>query len=233
MNDELRPISIERNYTRYAPGSVLVKAGETRVICTAMIEDVVPRHCLGQQRGWISAEYTMLPGANPNRTSLQKAPSGRSREIQRLIGRTLRAAVDLFQIGTRTIWIDCTVLQGDGGTRTAAITGGFVALVDALNGLKEKGKLESVPLKNGIAAVSVGVVDGEAMLDLTAEEDQRASVDMNVVMTHGGEFIEIQGTSEKAPFDHGQLNAMIALARKGLEEVAAVQVKALAGSLPT
>jgi len=227
LADEMRPLSIERHYTRHAPGSVLIHAGDTRVICTAMVEDGVPRHCLGQQTGWLSAEYAMLPGANPERKSLWRGPDGRASEIQRLIGRSLRMAVDLGQIGARTIWIDCTVVQADGGTRAASITGGFVALVDALWQLRQEGRIESLPIKDGVCAVSVGLVDGRPMLDLTAAEDQAASVDMNVVMTHAGEFVELQGTAEREPFGTEQLQELLALAARGAEQLTAAQREAL------
>ena len=231
LADEMRPLTIERNYTRYAHGSVLIRAGETRVICTAMVEDGIPHHCRGQAMGWLTAEYCMLPSANRIRKSLQRETGGRAREIQRLIGRSLRAAVDLHQIGERTIWVDCNVVQADGGTRTAAITGGFVALVDALWKLKDKGKIENLPIKHDIAAVSVGVVDGLPMLDLTAPEDSTAAVDMNVVMTHDGRFIELQGTAEAEPFDSPCLDELLELAAKGIAEAKRVQTAALAERL--
>lgn len=231
LADEMRPLTIERDYTRYAEGSVLIQAGETRVICTAMVEDGVPPHCQGRNVGWISAEYCMLPSANPVRKSLQRDADGRSREIQRLIGRSLRMAVDRGQIGARTIWVDCNVIQADGGTRTAAITGGFVALVDALWKLKDRGKIKSLPVKHSIAAVSVGVVDGVPMLDLAASEDTQAGVDMNVVMTHDGRFVELQGTAEAEPFGPDVLQELLGLALKGVGEAKQVQTAALAERL--
>jgi ribonuclease PH len=227
LPDEIRPLSIERDYTRYAHGSVLVKAGETRVLCTAMIEDTVPPHCRGRNMGWLSCEYCMLPSSNPIRKSLQREPDGRVREIQRLIGRSLRMAVDLGQVGERTIWIDCNVIQADGSTRTASVTGGFVALVDALWRLRDKGKIAALPVKHSIAAVSVGIVDGLPVLDLTSAEDQQASVDMNVVMTHDEKFVEVQGTAESEPFGAGELKTLLELARKGIEEIKRVQFDAL------
>jgi len=233
LNEELRPLAIERNYTKYAQGSVLIRSGESHVLCTAMVEDGVPPHCREREMGWLTAEYTMLPGANPERKSLQRAPGGRDREIQRLIGRSLRAGIDLFQIGMRTVWIDCTVLQGDGGTRTTSITGGYVALMDALQWMKESKLIEQVPVKHGVAAISVGVVGGEPMLDLTAEEDRRAEVDMNVVMTHDGEFVELQGTAEQTPFGRERLREMLRLAEGGVEAVKVAQIKALSGGLGT
>jgi ribonuclease PH len=231
MPDEIRPLTLTRNYTCHAAGSVLVEAGDTRVLCTAMVGDRVPPHCLAANMGWVTAEYCMLPSATPVRRSLHGQPNGRVYEIQRLIGRSLRAAVDLNVLQGRTIWIDCNVIQADGGTRTASITGGFVALVDALNGLKEGGKIPCVPLLQGIAAISVGVVDGTPMVDLSASEDQGAAVDMNVVMTHDGRFIELQGTAEGAPFTAEEQARMIELAQAGIEKVKAAQVTALAGGL--
>ncbi len=225
--DELRPVSIERDYTRYADGSVLLTAGETRVLCTAMVQDGVPRHCISQNMGWLTAEYCMLPSANPVRKSLHREPDGRIREISRLIGRSLRAAVDLHQIGQRTLWIDCNVIQADGGTRTASVTGAFVAIMDTLWKLRDAGKIENLPLKHNLAAVSVGVVDGRVVLDLSAEEDQAAEVDMNVVMTHSGRFVEVQGTAEGEPFEPEQMNQLMALAAKGIEEIKHVQIGAL------
>jgi len=232
MPDEMRPLTIERNYTRYADGSVLVCLGETRVICTAMVEDGVPLHCRDQRMGWISAEYCMLPSANPRRKSLQRPPGGREREIQRFIGRSLRAAVDLGQLSERTIWIDCNVVQADGGTRTAAVSGGFVALVDALRNMKEAQLLLQVPLTEAIAAVSVGIVDGTHVLDICAEEDCRASVDMNVVMTHAGTFIELQGTSERQPYGREDVTILLDLAERGIKEIAQKQIEVLGGALP-
>jgi ribonuclease PH len=231
MPGETRPLEIRRDYTCYAEGSVLIQAGNTRVICTAMVENRVPPHCLAPNRGWITAEYCMLPSANPQRRSLHGPPNGRVQEIQRLIGRSLRAAVDLYQLAGRTIWLDCDVIQADGGTRTASITGAFVALVDALDKLKEAGKIEVVPLVQGIAAVSVGVVDGQAMVDLSADEDRAASVDMNVVMTHDRRLIELQGTAEKQPFARDQHEEMLNLAQASIEAIKAAQISALGGRL--
>jgi len=227
LADEMRPLTLHRNYTRYAPGSVLVECGETRVLCTAMVEPTVPQHCLGHGMGWVTAEYCMLPSAGPDRKSLLKWPDGRAREIQRLIGRCLRAGVDLHQLGQRTIWVDCTVIQADGGTRTASITGGFVALVDAIWSLKEAGAIKTLPVKHGVAAVSVGVVEGLPMLDLAASEDVAASVDMNVVMTHAGQFVEVQGTAEAEPFGSERLQELLALAAKGVEEIKKKQIEVL------
>jgi ribonuclease PH len=231
MPDEIRPLTITRHYTCHAAGSVLVEAGATKVLCTAMVEDRVPPHCLASNTGWVTAEYCMLPSATPVRRSLQGRVNGRVYEIQRLIGRALRAAVDLNALQGKTIWIDCNVIQADGGTRTASITGGFVALLDALNALKEKGAIRCVPLLQGVAAISVGVVEGAPMLDLCAAEDQCASVDMNVVMTHDGRFIELQGTAEGEPFTAEQQARMVELAQAGIDKVKAVQVGALADGL--
>jgi ribonuclease PH len=227
-DDELREIAFETDYTRYAGGSVLTRFGQTVVLCTAMVEDVVPPHKRGSGGGWVSAEYSMLPSANPVRKSHYAKVSGRSMEIQRLIGRALRASVDLNAIGERTVWVDCDVIQADGGTRTAAITGGFVAMMQALGGLKETGKLRRIPLLTGVAAVSVGIVSGEPLLDLCYEEDAGADVDMNVVGTHDGRLIEVQGTAEAAPFTIEELDAMLGLARAGLETLATKQLEALA-----
>jgi ribonuclease PH len=227
MTDEIRPITIRRGYTCYAEGSVLIACGKTQVICTAMAQDTVPRHCLEAGRGWVTAEYCMLPSANAERRSLQGQPAGRSLEIQRLIGRALRASVDLYRLPGVTIWIDCDVIQADGGTRTTAITGGFVALVDALWALREKGRLEQPPLLHGLAAVSVGMVEGRPMVDLCAEEDRAASVDMNVVMTHDGRLIEIQGTAERQPFSQAEHDSMLALAAGAIQKIMRAQSDSL------
>ncbi len=227
MPEEIRPLKIKRDFTCYAEGSVLIETGNTKVICTAMVQDRVPPHCLEESKGWVTAEYCMLPSANPDRRSLQGHLPGRAQEIQRLIGRALRSAVDLYGFPGRTLWIDCNVIQADGGTRTASITGGFVALVDALWKLREAGKLERSPLLRGIAALSAGIVDGRALVDLCAEEDKSASVDMNVVMTHDGHFVEVQGTAEGQPFDRAQHDDMIQLAGSAMDKVIAAQVDAL------
>lgn len=229
--DEIRTVRIQRDYTRYAGGSVLMEMGDTRVICTAMVQNRVPRHCLDQNIGWLSAEYCMLPGANPDRRSLRNYPDGRSQEIQRLIGRVLRSTVDLNQFKGKTIWIDCNVIQADGGTRTASISGAFVALVDALVQMREDEVFEALPLVRGVAALSAGVVDNQVVVDLSAEEDRAAAVDMNVVMTHDGRFVEIQGTAEKQPFDTAQHEAMLELARLGIEKVKECQQEALGDRL--
>lgn len=227
LADEVRPIRIQRDYTCYAEGSVLIETGQTRVVCTAMAEARVPPHCLGEQKGWLTAEYCMLPSANPERRSLQAQPGGRALEVQRLIGRSLRAAVDLHRLPGWTIWIDCDVLQADGGTRTASITGGFVALVDALWKMKERGKVDGIPIVHGVAALSVGVVEGRALVDLCADEDRAASVDMNVTMTHDGRFVEVQGTAEKQPFSLAEHEEMMRLVTAGIAKVREAQVQAL------
>jgi len=230
--DELRPVRVTRHFTKHAPGSVLIEMGETRVLCTAMIQERVPRWLVGKKRGWVTAEYAMLPSSTPDRkdrdVSRGKLDS-RSSEIQRLVGRSLRAVTDLAALGERTIWVDCDVLQADGGTRTAGITGAYVALVDAVRHMMDKGLVAHMPLADSVVAVSAGIVAGAAVLDLDYSEDVAADVDMNVVMTGSGRFIEVQGTGEEATFDDGQLAEMLALAKKGMAELAAIQSEALAG----
>ncbi len=213
--DQLRPLVLTRKYNKYAEGSVLVQLGDTRVICTASIDEKVPPFLRGSGQGWVTAEYGMLPRATHERSPRDAAVGrvgGRTQEIQRLIGRSLRAAVDLARLGERTIQIDCDVLQADGGTRTAAITGAFVALVDALSLLRRTGALSKLPVGEFIAATSVGIVDNVPVLDLTYEEDSRARVDMNVVMTESGKFVELQGTGEGGPFSKQEAAALMALA---------------------
>ena len=229
--DQLRPISLQRNYTCHAPGSVLIEMGRTKVLCTAMLQNRVPKHCLDEAKGWLTAEYCMLPSANADRRSLRDYPAGRDQEIQRLIGRSLRGALDLHAFPRRTIWIDCNVIQADGGTRTASITGGFVALLDALWHMRDEEIFEQVPLLRGVCALSVGIVDGRPMLDLCAEEDMTASVDMNVVLSHEGKFIEVQGTAEREPFDREQHAQMLDLVLAGAEKVKQAQADALGGRL--
>ncbi len=231
MPDEVRPITIQRGYSCYAEGSVLIEMGRTRVICTAMVQDGVPRHCLDQQMGWLTAEYCMLPSANPQRRSLHGYPRGRTQEIQRMIGRVLRSTVDMHGFPGRTIWIDCNVVQADGGTRTASVTGGFVALVDALWVLREGEKIDCLPLLRGVAGLSVGVVDGRVLVDLCADEDRDASVDMNVAMTHDGRFVEVQGTAEGEPFDAEQHAEMLSLVQGGIGRVVEAQVCVLGDRL--
>src|SRR5881394_2875468 len=215
--DQLRPVNILPDFISTAEGSALIEVGNTRVICTASVEETVPVFLRNSGKGWISSEYGMLPRATLTRTARESAkgrPSGRTQEIQRLIGRSLRAVTDLKRLGERTIWIDCDVIQADGGTRTASITGAFVALGLALEKLVQAGTLSSVPLKDFVAAVSVGIVDGEIFLDLCYEEDSRADVDMNFVMTAGNKFVEVQATAEHQVFDDAQLKNMITLARQ-------------------
>ncbi|MGW8313796.1 MAG: ribonuclease PH [Desulfuromonadales bacterium] len=229
--DQLRPIRIERNFTRYAEGSVLICSGETRVLCNASIEETVPPFLRGQGRGWVTAEYSMLPRATQTRSVREAARGklgGRTQEIQRLIGRALRAVVDLKLLGERTVIIDCDVLQADGGTRTAAITGAWVALSDAVEKLLEQGLIDRSPLKDSVSAVSSGIVDNLPVLDLDYIEDSQASVDMNFVMTGNGRFVEIQGTAEDEPFTAAEFEALRNLASQGCLELTNLQRKATA-----
>lgn len=229
--DEMRPITLERGFARYAEGSCLISVGDTRVLCTASVEDKVPPFLKGQGQGWVTAEYAMLPRSTHTRTprdSSGSKPNGRAIEIQRLVGRSLRSVVDMNALGERTIWLDCDVLQADGGTRTASITGAFVALVEALAGLKKQNLIKTMPFQEWVAAVSVGVVLGEERLDLAYEEDSQASVDMNIVMTDTGKFIEVQGTAEGAPFDRNRLNRLLDLGHQGIRALLAAQREALA-----
>ena len=229
--DQLRPICFERNFTRYAEGSVLVSFGDTRVLCTASVEDGVPPFLRGSGKGWVTAEYSMLPRATQTRSLREAArgkQGGRTHEIQRLIGRALRAVVDFAALGERTVVIDCDVLQADGGTRTAAITGAWVALADAVDRLLADGKLAQSPLRDSVAAVSVGIVAGQARLDLDYCEDSGAAVDMNIVMTGDGRFVELQGTAEDEPFTDADLEAMRELGRQGCRQLADLQHQARA-----
>ena len=229
--DELRPVQITRGFTSNPAGSVLVEFGNTRVMCTASVEEGVPRFKRDSGEGWLTAEYAMLPSSTHERMpreSMKGKVKGRTHEISRLVGRALRAAVDLRQLGENTIAIDCDVLQADGGTRTAAITGAYVALADALAVLQARGVVPGQPLLPPVAAVSVGIIDGVPCLDLPYEEDSRADVDMNVVMTESGRFVEIQGTGEHAEFSREELNAMLDLAEGGLHQLIAAQKAALA-----
>src|SRR6202034_2177679 len=224
--DELRPVEIATGYLKTAEGSALITVGNTQVLCAASVETSVPAFLRNTGKGWVTAEYSMLPRATSTRTTREVAkgrPSGRTHEIQRLIGRSLRAVTDLTRLGERTIWIDCDVIQADGGTRTASITGAFVALGLALEKLVEAGTLTSVPLKDFVAAVSVGIVDGEVLLDLCYEEDSRADVDMNFVMTAGYKMVEIQATAERQAFDEAQFAKMMAYARQGVQSLIAKQ----------
>ena len=230
-NDQLRPTTITPGFQEFAEGSVLVEVGSTRVVCSASVEERVPPFLRGQGKGWITAEYGMLPRSTLSRTSRERsALGGRTHEIQRLIGRSLRAVADLGKVGERTITLDCDVLQADGGTRTAAITGAYVALYQALLRMVRQGVLHHVPLNCGVAATSVGVVGDEVMLDLCYDEDYRAQVDFNVVMTDTGEFVEVQGTGEDKPFSKASMEQMLALAESGIGELAAVQ-KTVIGEL--
>jgi ribonuclease PH len=231
--DQIRPVNLVPGYINTAEGSVLIEIGNTRVICTASVDETVPPFLRNSGKGWISSEYAMLPRSTLTRTPREVnkgRPSGRTHEIQRLIGRSLRAVTDLTRLGERTVWIDCDVIQADGGTRTASITGGFVALGLALEKLVEAGTLTSVPLRDFVAAVSVGILDGEILLDLAYEEDSRAEVDMNFVMTAGHKFVEVQASSERQVFDEQQLGHMIALARMGVQQLIAKQ-QAILGML--
>jgi ribonuclease PH len=224
--DQMRPVNIVRDFITTAEGAVLIEVGNTRVICTASIEETVPTFMRNSGKGWITSEYGMLPRSTLTRSvrdATKGRQSGRTHEIQRLIGRSLRAVTDLERLGERTIWIDCDVIQADGGTRTASITGAFVALGLALEKLVEAGTLTSVPLRDFVAAVSVGVVDGEVLLDLNYEEDSRADVDMNFVMTAGHKMVEVQATAEHQVFDEQQLSKMLGLARQGVQSLIAKQ----------
>jgi ribonuclease PH len=220
--DALRPTTITPNVMVHAEGSVLIEAGQTRVLCSASIEDRVPPFLRGTGKGWITAEYGMLPRATSTRTQREATAGkvgGRTQEIQRLIGRSLRSVANLKALGERTLWIDCDVIQADGGTRTASITGGFVALALALNRLREQGAIKTIPLTHYVAATSVGIVQQTPLLDLAYEEDSAAEVDMNVVKTSGGKFIELQGTAETEPFDREQLHSLLTLADLGISQL--------------
>jgi ribonuclease PH len=233
--DALRPLAIERGHTKHAEGSVLIAFGDTRVLCTASVEDKVPPHKRGSGEGWVTAEYGMLPRATHTRGDREAAKgkqSGRTQEIQRLIGRSLRAVFDLKALGERTITLDCDVIQADGGTRTAAITGAFVAAHDAVGTLLKSGALGASPIHDHVAAVSVGIVQGEPVLDLDYAEDSACDTDMNVVMTGAGHFVEVQGTAEGAAFSRVQMDALLALASRGIADLVAAQEAALARPLP-
>lgn len=224
--DQLRPTVLTPHYLEHAEGSVLIEAGRTRVICTASVEDKLPPFLRGSGKGWVTAEYGMLPRATSTRNSREASrgkQSGRTQEIQRLIGRSLRAVTQLEALGERTVWVDCDVIQADGGTRTAAITGGFVALVLALQRLKERGTLKQIPVTDHVAAISVGIVKGTPLLDLAYDEDSTADVDMNVVMTGDGRFIEVQGTAEGAPFTRESHDTLLALAEAGIGQLVSLQ----------
>ncbi|MEQ6291594.1 ribonuclease PH [Vogesella sp. GCM10023246] len=231
--DALRTVRLTRHYTRHAEGSVLVEFGDTKVICTASVEETVPPFLKGKGQGWVTAEYGMLPrstGSRMRREAASGKQSGRTQEIQRLIGRSLRSVIDLGKLGERQVLIDCDVIQADGGTRTASITGAYVALADAIAKLMADGKLAASPLRDQVAAVSVGIVAGVPLLDLDYVEDSGCETDMNVVMTGAGHFVEVQGTAEGAPFSREEMNSLLALAEKGIGELLQQQRAALAGS---
>ncbi len=233
--DQLRPVSFQRDYTVMAPGSVLVTFGQTKVLCTASVEERVPAWMRGTGKGWVTAEYSMLPGSTPERASREAArgkQSGRTQEIQRLIARSLRAVCDLVTLGEVQITVDCDALQADGGTRTASICGAYVALYDACTRLVDAGTIGTHPLTDSVAAVSVGIVDGVPMLDLPYAEDSRAEVDMNVVMTGAGRFVEVQGTAEGMAFTRGELDGLLALAEEGIKELSSLQAAVLADPPP-
>ena len=232
--DKLRPVTITRKYIKRAEGSVLIEVGETKVVCTASLENKVPPFLRNSRQGWISAEYGMLPRSTDTRMQREASKgkiSGRTSEIQRLIGRSLRSVVDLTKIGERTIWIDCDVIQADGGTRTASITGAYIAVFDALMYLRNNKEIDSMPLKDFVAATSVGIVKNQILLDLNYLEDSDAEVDMNVVMTGSGKFVEIQGTAEQEPFTGEQMQAMLAVAKTGIVELIKMQRSCLGETL--
>ncbi|HEX9758454.1 MAG TPA: ribonuclease PH [Nitrospiria bacterium] len=225
---QLRPVKISRGFIKHAEGSVLIEMGETKVICNASLEDRVPSFLKGKGKGWVTAEYAMLPRSTHERMARESARGkigGRTHEIQRLIGRSLRAVMDLEELGERTVWIDCDVIQADGGTRTASITGAFIALSDALSFAKKKDLIKKNPLKDYLAAISVGKIEGEILLDLTYGEDSRAEVDMNFVMTGKGKFVEIQGTAETDPFKREELNRFISVAQQGIKKLIQLEKK--------
>jgi ribonuclease PH len=228
----LRPVKITRNYLKHAEGSVLIEIGDTKVICSASVEERVPMFLRKTGKGWVTAEYSMLPRSTHTRTSRDSMAGrvgGRAIEIQRLIGRSLRSIIDFNAIGERTIWIDCDVIQADGGTRTASITGAYVALVDAFRKLVKVGMIEKIPVKDSVAAISVGKVKGEILLDLDYEEDSKAEVDMNVIMTGSGRFVEIQGTAEGAVFTKKEMDGLIKVAQSGINELTRIQMRSLKG----
>jgi ribonuclease PH len=230
----LRPVKITRNYMKHAEGSVLIEIGDTKVICSASVEERVPPFLRNTGKGWVTAEYSMLPRSTNTRTprdSMTGRGNGRAFEIQRLIGRSLRSVVDLNGFGERTIWIDCDVIQADGGTRTAAITGAYVALMDAFQKMIKLGMIEKVPVRDSVAAVSVGKVGGKILLDLNYEEDSKAEVDMNVVMTGSGKFVEIQGTAEVATFTKREMDELTKVAQKGIKELTKIQKRVLEGKV--
>ena len=225
---ELRKVTIKKGFLRNALGSCLIEMGETKVICSATVEERVPPFLKGTGKGWLSAEYGMLPASCKERIARESTkgrPGGRTQEIQRLIGRSLRAITDLTKLGERTVWIDADVIQGDGGTRTASITGGFIAFAEAVSKLQKEGLIKESPTQDYVAAVSVGIIDGEALLDLCYQEDSKADVDMNIVMTGSGKFVEIQGTAEGSPFNESQMGKLVLLARRGIRDLVRLQKK--------
>jgi ribonuclease PH len=233
-HDELRPLTFRRRWTRMAPGSVLVRMGRTTVLCTCTVEAAVPPFLVGKGKGWLTAEYAMLPGSTSPRKARDRGgrPDGRSVEIQRLIGRSLRAVVDLEKLGEHTLWIDCDVLEADGGTRTASINGAYVALVDALTACRAELGPPRAVVRGSVAAVSVGLVDGAELLDLEYTEDRDAEVDLNLVMTGAGQYVEVQGTGEEATFSQAQLDRLLRLGRQGIDAVTGLQRKALGAQWP-
>lgn len=228
--DALRPVKITTDWIKPAKGSVLIEMGDTKVVCTASVDEKTPNFLVGTGQGWVTAEYGMLPASTlQRRENSRYRADGRSQEIQRLIGRSLRAVTDLTKLGPRTVWLDCDVLQADGGTRTASITGAYIALEIALKKLSQEGLIEALPLVDTVAAVSVGIVNGACLLDLDYSEDSVAEVDMNIVMTGGGRFVEVQGSAEKATFDDNALNELLSLAKKGIRELTEIQKNTLKG----
>jgi len=227
---DLRPVKVTRGYLKFAEGSVLIEMGDTKVICAATVEERVPPFLIGKGKGWMTAEYSMLPRSSQKRIQRESSAGkvgGRTHEIQRLIGRSLRAVTDLSALGERTIYIDCDVLQADGGTRTASITGAYIAVYETLEALVKKGVIKSMPLLDSVAAVSVGIVGNRALLDLNYDEDSTAEVDMNIIMTGSGKFVEVQGTAETEPFSKESLAELISLASKGISELASIQKNSL------
>jgi ribonuclease PH len=226
----LRPVKITRNFLKHAEGSVLIEVGDTKVICSASLEERVPPFLRNTGKGWVTAEYSMLPRSTNTRTPRERGGgNGRTFEIQRLIGRSLRSVTDLSAFGERTVWIDCDVIQADGGTRTASITGAYVALVDAFRKMVRNGVIADIPVKDSVAAISVGKIDGEVLLDLNYEEDSKAEVDMNVVMTGGRKFVEIQGTAEGGVFTKREMDELMRIAQSGIKEITRIQKKSLKG----
>ncbi len=227
LPDQIREVKIIRGINKFAEGSALIELGDTKVLCTATVEEGVPPFLKGTGSGWIRAEYAMLPRATHERSPRERSFAGRAQEIQRFIGRALRAAVDLKALGERTIVVDCDVLQADGGTRTASVTGGFVAVVEALRWLKAQGLIEEIPVRDYVAAVSAGIVEGEMLLDLDYQEDSRAQVDLNLVMTGSGKLVEVQGATEESPFPFEEFHRLLELAKKGIMELVEAQKRCL------